>query len=490
MVLADDFSKRSKMAKFDESLRGNFIRYVGYTFFSSLISLVIETAEDFLNNIVSDALHKKLKFSVILKFEHDKIVLSPSVENTINSLRSLWESVVLLVNSVPPPRYSLGNTINKLEGLNVFTSLNESYRYHKIMSKMIDRITSDYQKAEKLCEQQYSNFWKIQVFGNNLDLTTLENECTDFRSLDIKMREIKKWKNELDKDFRIVTPCGVLNIEARGLKSQLTPITTTALEKLMDVLRRFTIDQIEKISLQLRTVSKKLDETPTKLKDFLEFVQYLSDAKNVQEELEDEKTLLEQMFQSIRSFEVKWSSKDRTLMGEMLKEFASTFPTKLDAARQFAEDHVEIHVTYLKQQSCEVDEKCATLHQEVNSGILNDASYMNEAGSVLDEIAVMKEDLSNLSQIARTYTEECQIIESCLGSDVCAVNFYWVKETNKKLSQKEKLWNLISDWNKIWNGDKSKSAMEDILAKASDSEMAQDPLASKFQRLIGECLSM
>lgn len=256
---AREQAQRLQICERDLESLESFIQLADFMFQGARVASVMDAALSFSKRLENG--HRM--FTVDVRFECDGLVLNPSREDFSRELARLWDGTLQSVSSVPSLTSSHQFKKHFASGYKNHQTVEEILQKCGMYKQRVDHIEEvifeQLGAAEVSTNEQYMRYHHIYKFGEEWDENAFGREAHTFESLSGQIRLMSEFTGELA-GFRLHRTCGVIHVNASGLRSMLEPIPERGLSATMRSLASLAHEKCVLTNQQLSTATKALDE--------------------------------------------------------------------------------------------------------------------------------------------------------------------------------------------------------------------------------------
>jgi hypothetical protein len=305
--------------------------------------------------------HPKL-FSVTVSFAADNSVsFEPNQMTFLQVFADLWKATVRVCSSVPS--VSAG-TLRGVQELPISEALRRSFAYEEACAAIRAKIITDFNAASTYAEANFTPYRRIHEHGQTWSEEKFKEKEKRYQPLVREIEKMREYEAELEalKPFHNV---GVLNLEARSLKSELLPPVERALLCMKQVLVEIARDMVQGVTKKFARTNVGLQQRPMDVPGFCEFVKFFNQVKADLTSMDDLIASIDEQYAMIRR-DQKVPVSDNVARDE-LHLLAADFSQKyIIEASVFVREHHE--------------ERTAQAWREVE-GIIDKAGALSQAAS-------------------------------------------------------------------------------------------------------------
>ena len=115
-----------------------------------------------------------------------------------------------------------------------------------------------------------------------------------------KLEQLQAWFTNVNSNISSQVKEGIIQLLGRKKKEQLTSVVSTAYAEIMKYLNGLALEKAELIIKSYGTIKTKLDRKYSELRQFVDYVSSFKTAELEVKNLASEKTLLDQMVQTLK----------------------------------------------------------------------------------------------------------------------------------------------------------------------------------------------
>ena len=166
----------------------------------------------------------------------------------------------------------------QVTGLNPANIIRNEPHYIELRSQIEAVVRNDFTEARQYA-QTFMEYYKIYSFGKEWDGELYAKTKRSIKNYKADLAQQREWRNELDR-MKISNAVGVLQIDSKGLRNSLQPVTQRALEvirlQLMAAAREETAIALAELKLRLSSLSG----LPSGLREYVVYArEYSSQAR-------------------------------------------------------------------------------------------------------------------------------------------------------------------------------------------------------------------
>eukprot|EP00397_Hematodinium_sp_SG-2012_P003406 GEMP01003414.1.p1 GENE.GEMP01003414.1~~GEMP01003414.1.p1 ORF type:complete len:1220 (+),score=246.03 GEMP01003414.1:382-3660(+) len=456
---AIELHRRKKLALADLSLLGEFIRLVDYMLQAMLVQTVLEAANEFRQRL--DANVKIFSVNVAFTEESESMVLDPPLPAFDDMLIGLWSGIQSVVNGVP----SLSSVRQYETYASMFTHqtvveiLEDNVTYLEYHTAIQSKVVHVMSKCQTTADEAFVSFRRIFTYGAQYPPGSppkFGTESSDPEELAQEMSLMKSFQEELER-FRPHHLIGFIMLDGKGLRGDLVPIPENAINQMKEVYRLITRDKCT-IALQLfDSTNKVLDERPTNLQKYAEYVTTFKRISDDSQNMEAIREEVESMYSLLKYYGVKISMDDQIQLDALQTKESDFVHTKMLQANQHIQEQKQLMVEDCQKKSADVEESALAISQELSTGIFVDGDMINSAKEVLDQLDAINEKLDKFSEktaVFGDYEKLFGVVQEGMNDEEedASFQFEHMKKCRDVFNEKMKLWETISQWKEFTTG--------------------------------------
>jgi dynein heavy chain len=211
-----------------------FIRFVDYMCVETLVSIAVNTASLFFDELVKP--RKAGIFETMVRFSSAGTSFSPTCQDIRDMLFNLLDEHMLInVSNLNRVLYIDKNDKKmSTQGPNIIAFIKENKQYRAIMANIQARVSSDFEKAEEHA-QSYESIRPIYDFNASWNFEEYRSQQHDMPSLKAMLELIGNWSKELEKLRN--KPIGILEVDSKRLKGELNPMREARLQEIKEYIK-------------------------------------------------------------------------------------------------------------------------------------------------------------------------------------------------------------------------------------------------------------
>jgi len=409
---------------------------------------VINASQEFFRRLETsrEGSNKNKMFSISVSFGERDMVLEPSRQQFDEMLTAVWQGTVQVVNSVPSFKVrAYEMQVNTRNQQTVESILMSNRDFNVFKSEIRGRVHSDIKAAQRLANDQFRQYRRIHDYGRswNEDEYVLRGRQQEELILDMSL--MKEYQELVD-IIRPNAPVGSILLDNKQLKSNLVPIPERGLATMKKVLIDIAAKKCREMEAKYSKANKELDERPTKLNVFADYVRQCNETRELMTDMEESKDEVDSMYQQLKQYHMRVSGDDQTALETLHYKAREFNEKKMMESVAYIKEKRENMVDTLVKVSTNVEEESRELAHQLKKGQFISEDAISASESVLEELGKVQHALSALDEKANTFTEY-QKLFGVTG----AVNFPEVESAKKLMAEKLKLWNLVHEWTETKN---------------------------------------
>lgn len=446
---------------------GSYIRMIDYILLESLTHSCISCWRTTELN-VSDSTQAHTIFQVEVLFDEDgKVVFQPLINDLLKTISWALKLSIDTLNSLPrlafmtnlrPLLRDNGLDLGQLysDGPHFSAIINQDGILDKIKLNIEESIKSAYEVALKV-SQSYTKFYPIFKLGQKWDSTDyiitrkgekfkgslssqpgegddnfllnhMDEPVVDFDRVEEDIQRFRKYDNKVKSSKSLASGQSkmALYIDTKNIRDKLTPIPSTALNDLNQILNDLVEYKNIKISSALKFYDKKLKQVPRQLDNFVEFCEILQRTTEVTPQIKAELDFVDRMMMLFDKFDITAPSLNQKTMfnsfesakkqAQLLREQSlEEFIAKLKAVVQETErriDHFYEKATTVPASMKDIDiglklpsaQKLCTKVENMSPDIAKIVKYQKVIGVELNNFSAFQDVLTSAKFAVRLYT--------------------------------------------------------------------------------------
>jgi dynein heavy chain len=441
-----DRQRALKKAEEEAQMLGDFVRLADYILVENLVLLSIDTVRYFLDLLIHNKQQIKTKqramFQTAIGFVPGDITFGPSLDDVDGTLKSMIDGIENTVNAVPRLLYTRSFKAffegQSVIGPTVTGIIKDSVEFKGIQNGIDEELHIDFVDGRAEVED-YEQYRKVFDFGQTWDYEEFMGASPSPRDIQIKMKELSTWSNEVEVKMPAYKTVGMLHIDGKKLKSILVPYTKDALDDMRNYLKDQARDKCEEVLKTYQDNVKILSDSPERLEAFAEFVQNKEDMKSKSLELRRNKEMVDGMYALMVDFKVKIETTDKVNLEALQLEVE-----KFESVSAVAEEYVNGRIPEMNKEIIErnsrLDERCQDLIAKTSLG--GDFSDANaDASVVLDQLHDIQTQIDEINKDAAVIQTQVNLFKLPSGENT---NLEAAVEQHKSRLM---LWNMVNDFN-------------------------------------------
>eukprot|EP00928_Gymnodinium_smaydae_P068050 TRINITY_DN5109_c0_g7_i1.p1 TRINITY_DN5109_c0_g7~~TRINITY_DN5109_c0_g7_i1.p1 ORF type:complete len:4115 (+),score=1184.64 TRINITY_DN5109_c0_g7_i1:176-12520(+) len=454
---ARERARHQKIAHHDFAMLGDCIRLADYMFQASLVTVVNKAVVEFSSRLVGPVINKL--FSISVGYTDTAVVLEPPKPKFAETMQQLWDGLINVVNSVQSftsvRQYEQHMKTMNTQSTSAILLKNRTYIHYTSM--IWDLIGEAIDHMQVFATETYEQYRKIYRYGQDWDEVAFVDADPGYDELYDEMAKMRGFQEDLDK-FKQHHVLGIISVDGKSLKSQLSPIPEAALNVMKRLLTNLCREKCQAAFQRYDVVNKALDNRPKELASFAQYYKMYQQVSDDRAEMEEMMEEVETVDSLMKEFNVKVSMDDQLLHDRLTAlEHAFNHEKMLEAASHIREvQDSMIEDNY--QRSQEVEEKVVSIQEELVKGSFIDAEKIPFAHEVLEELdKINEQQLRKLVEKAESYSENEELLGAhpqTLGTDG-KFQFDQLTKAKEMFAEKLKLWEIVAQWQELsgqWNG--------------------------------------
>eukprot|EP00002_Diphylleia_rotans_P033820 TRINITY_DN7227_c0_g1_i1.p1 TRINITY_DN7227_c0_g1~~TRINITY_DN7227_c0_g1_i1.p1 ORF type:complete len:4130 (+),score=744.89 TRINITY_DN7227_c0_g1_i1:147-12536(+) len=460
---------------------GNFVRLIDYVLLEYVIRIVLNDFANFLSVMQTDKA-TIFRTDVIFNAE-DEVDFNPNLKQLRSVIGDTLTDAVSVANGLPrvlfhPPFRKFLKLSNMdprnlaSNGPSIRTFLSELSQFNAIQAEIYDIIDNSYRAAAKYA-RIFNDHKTVYQFGRTWDVSIYRKEPIDLSAFSSDLAKFQKWMNDLEK-MNTASSRSILYIDSKGLKSNLIPIPTRAMDDVKGLLLGMATERTNRLLEEFRTYMKQLAADPSSLGEFCEYMDLLKKMPNILKNCTQEAQLIDDMFNLLEDYQTIIASHDierHSLIHSSLGRFKEAFAQ----AQSRTSKLVPTYIRMLEKNISSVNSSVETIITTVESGAF--AHPDSHPGTLLDELSVTKTQLIDLSAKSEKYAEYQAILD--LPVDATR-NVLQASEIVEKVFN---LWSCVDEWQRATQMWDSTPFMQ---LKRNEIEMIVNQVSQRISSILAD----
>eukprot|EP00960_Hanusia_phi_P047196 758288-Hanusia_phi.AAC.1 len=426
------------LARQEVGLLTNFIRLADYMMVESLMTLTVESTEDFLGMLQST--HKVGVYSITLSMARGRILYSPELSDIQAMMEIFLDALLNCVQSVPRLLYMSvfkPHFDDKVIGPNLMDMIKTSTVWKQICREIDEVILRDFNDMVTYSEFAKAYF-PIFEYAADYDHDSFKNQdhLQNSRSIKLEMLKLRGWGEDLDR-MKLQNVSGIFQVDSKTLKHFLVNEKDRVLEDMKSVVLEAAKESCAKVLSDFQQKIKMLSKKPTSLKDFASYVETKNAITNELKVLMTSSQTVDEMYKVLVQFDVKIPSAQMVLLDD-LHGINSQFQMHLDGAETEVSGKISQMSSTLKSQINKLDDQLMNIMASLGSGIVLDPEA--DCKDVLEFLAEQKVVIDDIKLDAETYSHYQKLFglpQHEYGNLVTASDMF---------DKKQEVWKTINDW--------------------------------------------
>ena len=438
-----DRRKMLRRAEQEADMLSDFIRLADYVAVESLVQLIINTMEDF-----KEELHKPRKqglFETTVKFAEEGSVFTPNCSAIQSMISVMTEAMISSVANVTRVLF-LRPFTERVQRMSDAPNSNEivcaSVHFRRICKAIDEKIDTDFAEATKYVVE-FDKVRPIYEYNLKWDFEVYRREVHTVKSLQEEMDKIANWERELDR-MRAYQSCGILQVVSRHLRSEMQPLTADKMVALKSLVKDLARHHCKEQMGKYKTRVSKLSQRPQHLKDFAAQIEAVAQLQAEEKVLFRHSQMVEQMYKLLQDYEVKVLSDDLVQLEE-LRAFQQSYVEELEAAASYKSERMPEMTQQLDISIGNLNDAIRDIGSSLEEGVYINASFFDDPQPVLSELAAVKAKLDNVDQRCAQYSASQRLF------DITEYKYPQLVNAKAVYDRQEGLWNMINDWNEHYD---------------------------------------
>eukprot|EP00958_Prasinococcus_capsulatus_P026259 scaffold4735_cov403-Prasinococcus_capsulatus_cf.AAC.3 len=325
----------------EEGMLGALIRLVDYMIVEGLVRMGVRATEQLLDVLESprnqgDKMARALLTSTV-QFAENGIQFRPDVDAVMNVINmNLIDGMLQLLEAVPRLLHvpTLGHFVGSIGGLSPEAVIRGMEHFTTLRQRVNQVISLDFRKAESYA-RILEELRPIHEFGQQWNYNEYAAKQTSIYAFRGHLLQQEKWRHEIDK-MKACHVVGILLVDAKGLRSSLSSITSNALAMIKDCLLQTARSRACHVLEELDRQIGILNKTPADLDAPAQISHTHKTVLDKKEEALEECSIVHEMYGLLSSLEVRIPTSDQVRIDD-LHERAQTFHRAIHERRLFLE---------------------------------------------------------------------------------------------------------------------------------------------------------
>ncbi|XP_063314781.1 dynein axonemal heavy chain 6 [Pelobates fuscus] len=354
------------------------------------------------------------------------------------------ETVLSLANLVPDSffdAFTQPTINNKLEektcgdGPCLSTMFEGDKHLHSLVYQMRETIQSAF-AAAAVYGDTFERFCKFFKENESLDLEALKKEE---HGVEFFSDNLEKYHKE-HKDALAITEkrnLGLLLIDAKKLKQKLIPSPKRCLEAMHDMLPGLAKKKMDAIIAEAQDAQFKLEFSPTTTLDYVNSLVFLDEIQERIDVLEEESTVVVQMYKLIESYKVPTPPEDFAVFAT-LKSSIISVRNAIDKSVGERDGNIEKFCRLLDKDIVELNKEVKEVKQRSEDPqILDINADKTKVKNILADLQITLNELQKSAFQYKMYQKNFKVE---------VTKFDALEEISAEVKLKQLLWDSISEW--------------------------------------------
>lgn len=432
------------------SMLGAFVRLADYMVCEALFAKAVSTAEETLQLLeapraaaeTTSAAAAKGAFATALMFGDGGTTEFAPTEEDFQALLSqvVLEGALTCIQGVP--RLLLMRAFSqffdgKVTGLNPSTIIRSEPHYAELRSSIESLVRSDFSEA-RLYAQTFMDYYKIYTYGKEWDgeAYARNDSKRGVKAFKQDLVQQREWKAELDR-MKISNACGVLQVDSKGMRNSLVPVTQRAIDVIRQQLMSATREETAAALAALRARLAELSDKPSSLKDYVAFAKTHAAQAADKKEVQALVAGVEEMFEILTSNEVKIQTPDLVRLDD-LREASALFSETLEGGRALLDGHRAGMMQDLDSSVAALNEECIALLGSLHGGGF--AEPESSSKEMVQQLSGLMESVAGLRGRSQEYSDYFALFSRPPDE------FANLQLVEKELSARDAVWRTLHEF--------------------------------------------
>jgi dynein heavy chain len=437
--------KALEVAYFEVHMLKAFIRLADYMVVEAVFASLLASTQEISQQITKSRKEGIIGVSVRLEFNPAVVVVEPSAESVMESMRHSVDSIVQNISSVPRILFMpcFKTHFSKSEpcgGLSIPDIVADSVHLAASLSEIKTCVYKNYSDA---CDyaKTFENLRPILAYCTSFDSESYRDMdlITNARKVKKELTQLKTWGNEIER-AKMKHPCGMYEIKSDALKEDVGVARSRCLAEVKEAVHSSARDSALRVLDDLKSKKKLLEQKPATLKDFATFVQ---EKNGIEEGLRDTLTnaaTVEEIYKLIQQFDVKISTSESVKVDE-LRETAAKFQDFLGTASTEVGAKMSAMQVVLSDNVNQLNQEIQDVFNDLKVGMSINASHSSD--DVLHYLDTITENLNASNDQATTFNEYASLFKAAPFD--CSL----VQTALEFHAERLELWTALHEWEGI-----------------------------------------
>lgn len=430
------------------SMLGAFVRLADYMVCEALFSKAVSTAEEAYQLLQApraaaatiSAAAAKGAFATALMFgDSGTTVFTPTEEDFLNLMNHVvLEGALTCVQGVP--RLLLMRAFSqffdgKVTGLNPSAIIRNEPHYVDLRSMIESLIRNDFAEARQYA-QTFMEYYKIYTYGKEWDGDAYARNKRGIKAYKQDLIQQREWRFELDR-MKLGNALGVLQIDSKGLKNSLLPVTQKALEVIRQQLLSATREETTTALASLKARLAELSDKPSSLKDYVAFAKTHAAQAAAKKEVQIMVAAVEEMYDILTNHEVKIQTPDLVKLDDLREAFAQ-FSDTLESGKTLLDEHRAGMMQDLDKSVADLNEECIALLGSLHGGGFSEPESSSQ--DMVQQLSALMESVGAIRARSQEYREYFALFSRPPDE------FANLQLVEKELSARDAIWRTLHEF--------------------------------------------
>ncbi|CAM9568719.1 unnamed protein product [Heterosigma akashiwo] len=386
-------------------------------------------------------------FETTIHFEGEGMGFNPKCEDFKAMITEIGNQMIHTVKSVSRIFYAPGfhQYVKSVvrEGPALEAMLKGSREYAQITRELLRQVVErDFAEAA-LKAKDFDALRPIHRFNREFDYEEYRRQKHSVSDLQEELQRVTAWVSDLEK-MKSRQSCGILEVEARHLRSQLAPATKEKLGKIKqlvrDLARKACRDYLEEYKARVGKVVQR----PVHLKEFAAQAETLDELRGGERRLADKARKVEQMYALLGRHGVAPPAEDLVQLDDLRTQQAE-YNRQMAEARAYKDDRLPEMTQALDMAIARLNDQLMQIAAHLEEGAYVDVANFDAPEDVLEDLQMLNQKLEAIEQNANTYSQYQELF------GITVYQYKKLGETQEQFRQMQNLWSLVKKWNADYN---------------------------------------
>jgi len=438
-----------ELAREHEDMLGDYIRLFDYMVIETLVLITQNCTLKFYKEMTE---RKTKLFITTVNYDKTSITFTPNEEDFHGTLDGILDGLVNEIDKVNRILYhkTLEQHASKKQVTDhpyVKQILEKSQSFSSCRLKIHDKVSTDFVEARSFVGNTFEKARPIYEYMQTWTIDAFKSQQRSVPTLREELGKMRLWRDQLAEYMPLNMPGSfkaILNIDGKKIKNQLNNDVENAFKELKNYIINLYNTKATEFNDALKNFNKKLRAEPTKLPDFIKFVEDYNDANARQKSILETKANIEEIFTLAKKKDSAFqdSALKTDLKDELEENFKQFIETNLGKASSFIEASKLAMSGKFEKTIEKLDTQLKELSESLDEGTL--ISVETSPDDALAELNSLEKKLEKYKDHAKKYQHYQEVLQ------VKAISVKQLQRTDLKYQNKRKLWEIKQAWGELF----------------------------------------